>query len=125
MSPTAPRVERARQIADMIRAALPADLAGVVVTFNGTEVPQGAPDGAVIVLPPRLAFPTYHQVETTWEVCVTAGPTDNHIVSWSRVDAIIAAIAPSLDFTDAEPTSFQPTAGPTLPAYVLTYTDPE
>jgi hypothetical protein len=124
MSP-APRVERAQQIADLIRAALPADLSDVVVTMNGLEVPQGAPDGAVIVLPPRLTFPTYDTTEATWEVCVTAGPVDNHIVSWERVDAIIAAIAPGLDFTTAEPAAFQPTAGPALPAYTLIYTDPE
>ncbi|GAA3342977.1 hypothetical protein GCM10017714_33630 [Curtobacterium pusillum] len=122
---TGPRIERAAAIADTIRAALPDDLADVLVTFDGTQVPQGAPGGAVIVLPPRLTFPTYTQTETTWEVCVTAGPFDNHMVAWDRIDQIIAAIAPGLDFTEAEPSAFQPTAGQALSAYVLTYTDPE
>ena len=122
---TGPRLARAAQIANMVRAALPDDLADVVVTFDGTQVPQGAPTGAVIVLPPRLTFPTYTQTEATWEVCVTAGPFDNHMVALDRIDQIMAAIAPGLDFTDAEPSAFQPTAGPALSAYVLTYTDPE
>lgn len=122
---TGPRLERAAQIAETIRTALPDNLAAVVVTFDGTQVPQGAPDGAVVILPPRLTFPTYDQVEATWEVCVTAGPFDNHMVAWDRIDQIIAAIAPGLDFTEGEPTAFQPTAGQALSAYLLTYTDPE
>ncbi len=122
---TGPRLERAAQITAALRECLTDDLTSVVVTFDGTQVPQGAPDGAVIVLPPRLTFPTYHLVEATWEVCVTAGPFDNHMAAWDRIDQIIAAIAPGLDFTEGEPSAFQPTAGPALSAYVLTYTDPE
>jgi hypothetical protein len=121
-----PRTERAGQIAEMIRDALrTADIDAALVTVNGLEVPQGAPDGAVIILPPRLTFPTYDQTETTWELCVTAGPVDNHLVAWDRIDSIVAAIAPGLDVTVAEPASFAPSAGPNLSAYLLTYTDPE
>ncbi|PZE84159.1 hypothetical protein [Curtobacterium sp. MCBD17_032] len=121
-----PRTERAQQIADLIDNAVRTDgLDGVLVTINGLEVPQGAPDGAVIILPPRLTFPTYHQTEATWELLVTAGPVDNHIVAWDRIDSIVAAIAPGLDVTVAEPASFAPNAGPPLSAYLLTYTDPE
>lgn len=123
---TGPRLIRASAIAEAIRDTLEdADLAAVVVTIDGREVPQWAPDGAVVILPPRLTFPTYDSTTVAFEVVVTAGPADQHLAAWDRMDQIIAAIAPGMDFRDAEPASFQPNAGPVLPAYTLTYDDPE
>lgn len=121
-----PRVRRATAVADTIRDTLAdAGLADVVVTIDSRDIPQWAPAGAVAILPPRMTFPTYDSTTVAFDVVVTAGPPDQYLAAWDLMDRIIAALAPAMDLRDAEPASFQPTAGPTLPAYTLTYDDPE
>ena len=123
-----PRVERARQImADLLESLEAAGLDDVTVTFDGTKVPAASRlrSGSVILLkPPSLTFPTYDSTEIEWSVVIVSGPHNNVLAAWDRIDTIIEALAPQMDFADATPADFQPLEGPTIPAYALTYNDP-
>ena len=122
---SAPRVVRAREIAAEISEALEeAGVTGVLDTLDGAKVAAASrvsAGGAIHIRPPSLKFPTYHHTEATWTLLVVYGSPTEQIASWTRLDEIIAAIAPSLDVTVATPSSFE--GKPPIPAYELTFTD--
>jgi len=126
---TSPRIERANEIAAEISEALEAaGVEDVKVTLDPRDVAQHArlkAGGAIQIRPPALRFPTYHHTEATWTIVVAYGTADALLASWTRLDEIIAALAPSLDVTVAQPSSFETNdrREAPIPAYELTFAD--
>lgn len=117
-----PRYDEAEQLVATIQAAVAA-LPSVTVTLDPGEVPSGSRSGVVLVTPPDLAFPTWDETESTWELVVVAGTLTNYLAAWKLIDSIIDAIetAQSVNLDSAEPGRFQPpNNAAALPAYTLT-----
>ena len=122
---SAPRVERALEIVEEIRASLEeAGLSDVLVTLDGSKIAAAArlsAGGAIHIRPPSLKFPTHSHTFATWTIVIVYGTPTEQVASWTRLDEIIAAIAPDLDVTVAQPSSWE--GKPPIPAYELTFTD--
>ncbi|MDJ1115342.1 hypothetical protein [Microbacterium dauci] len=120
-----PRIERAEQLVDEIRAALDAaDLPKVLSTLDSKHVESAARHGVVLVAAPRLTFDgPFGDVQTAYELHVVAGPADNYLAAWERIDQIIDVLAGRINLATGEPGGFQPLRGETIPAYTLTLND--
>jgi hypothetical protein len=120
-----PRTERAAALITEIRALLvAAGLAVVHVTVNPADIIKAMPGGAVVITPPDLAFPTFYRADITWELWAIAGPGNDPLAAWDRLDAIVAALTVPLALDVARSDAFQPLGTlPPLPAYVLTFTE--
>ena len=124
------RLERAGEFVDACEAALDAaGVAGVTVTTNGLKVPAASRirnGGGVVIRPPSLTFSTWGaDPEAEWTVVLVSGPANDPVAAWARLDDMIAALAPALAVTRAEPDSWLPrdSKEQSLPAYVLTIND--
>lgn len=121
------RIDRATLIADTLRARVreDPDLADVIVTLDPNNVPAQAERGVVIVRPPRLKMTdSYNVIDTEWDVLVIAGPPQDWLTAWARIDDILDAIIPGIAFTEGEPDTYGGNATrPGLPCYRLTYID--
>ncbi len=122
-----PRIERAHKLAADIRAVLAA--AGetrVHVTLNTLEVESASRGGVVLIAPPDLAFGgPWGDVQAEYEVYVIAGPADNLLAAWERIDTIIQALVEGdINLRHGKPGGFHgaPTS-PELSAYILTLND--
>ncbi|RWZ52935.1 hypothetical protein ELQ90_03090 [Labedella phragmitis] len=109
-------------VADITNALEAAGLEDARATLNALEVPSGARHGVVVVSPPTLDFSSsWGDPTASWELHIIAGPPDNYLAAWERIDTIIdALVAGHINLKSAEPGQFQPTQGPALPAYTLT-----
>lgn len=120
----APRIERAQRLVDELRDVL--DAAGldkVIATFDAQRVPSGSRNGIVVVGPPKLTFaPPFTEAE--FSLHVIAGPADNYLAAWERIDTIIAALdAGGINLADGEPGAYEVMNGSPIPAYTLTLND--
>lgn len=94
------------------------------VTLNGATAGSAAQAGShvVVIGPPSLEFPTWHQVESTFTIWLVAGP--DHITGWDRLDVMLERLAGPLELEDATPeTLTDPSTGADFPAYRCTTTD--
>lgn len=94
------------------------------VTLNGATAGSAAQSGAhvVVIGPPSLQFPTWHQIESTFTIWLVAGP--DHITGWDRLDVMLERLAGPLELESAEPESLaDPSSGTDFPAYRCTTSD--
>lgn len=117
-----PRIVHAETLRDRLQAALnDADLTGATASLDARDIPSGARHGIVIVAPPDMTFPTFTQTEITHELAVIAGPADNLLKAWERLDAMVEAIRRAgFDLDAARGDMFKPLHGSPLPGYTLT-----
>lgn len=124
--PTAPRIVRALALVDELQTILTtAGLTKVTVTIDENKVLSGARHGVVIVLPPDLTFePPYGDVQAAYELLIVAGPHDNYLVAWDRIDNIIQAfVQADVNLAEAKPATYEPLNGDPLNAYTVTLND--
>ncbi len=116
------RVTYARELADRMTAALDTpELVNVLVTLDALKIPSAARNGVIHIAPPGLRFPTFTQVESTFEVTIISGPPQDVVTAWERLDRIIDALVTArLDLASAEPDYFVTKNGTGYPAYTLT-----
>lgn len=76
----------------------------------------------VIVKPPRLEYPTFGTTNAEWSVIVAAGPADDYVAAWDRLDEVLDAIAQPLGAESAEPSTYKVSDTKGYPAYVLKIT---
>ncbi|NQX26834.1 hypothetical protein HQQ81_05645 [Microbacteriaceae bacterium VKM Ac-2854] len=125
MPDTAPRLTAALELRDLIAAALAdADLAKVTATIDLGDAASAAREGCVVVSLPNLDWTeSFYDVAIEWEVNVIAGPADNYVAAWTRIDAIIHALELSrLPLLKGKPAQYQPLSGQKLPGFTLTLT---
>lgn len=114
------RRARAEALLGEIRDALTdADLADVLVTMDPSSTYGGYSTGLVIVMPPRLAFTSWGETEETTTLHVAAGPFDDILTAWDRLDLIIDALrAAHINLASGEPQPLIVSPGePPLPGY--------
>lgn len=118
------RLDKARALVDDVQAAIDAaGLEKVTATVDAAHVASGSRHGVVVVSPPELEFETFGgDADLTWELHVIAGPAENYLAAWERIDQIISALeASDLPLHRAKPGAWEPiTPGPPLPAYTIT-----
>lgn len=122
----APRLERAHRLVSELRTALDAaDLSQVGATVDAGEIPSGARDGIVCVAAPKLRFDgAFGQVQAAYELHVIAGPADDYLAAWERLDIIVQALVEAdFNLSDGEPAAYAGMHGEPLPAYTLTLND--
>lgn len=118
---TAPRIANAQALKASIRTMLDtAELTAVMVSLDPLDIPSGSRRGIVVISPPDLTFTTFTQTEVTHELAAIAGPADNILAAWERLDEIIEALrAGGLDMTTARGDMFAAKNGPNLPGYTI------
>lgn len=117
-----PRIDYADQLRDEITSMLVnAGISKVTVTLDPIDIPSGSRHGVIVISPPDLAFPTFAHTDADYELAVVAGPADNLLAAWRRLDEILDALqAGQLDMQHARGDMFAPKAGPQLPGYTIT-----
>lgn len=117
-----PRIDAALVLLAELRTMLDAaELQKVIVSIDPLDIPSGARHGIVVISPPDLTFPTYSQTEAEYELSAIAGPADNVLAAWERLDAIIEALRiGGLSMVTARGDMFAPKNGPALPGYTIT-----
>lgn len=117
------RITRGQQLRDQIDGMLvAAGLPDVVVTLDVGRAHNGYRNGFVLVVPPRLNFTTWTEVEETWTLQIAAGPYDDPLAAWAVLDGILEALREGrLNMADAEPNPIQVVSNePAWPGYVVT-----
>ena len=125
---TAPRLAQARALETDVRDALDAaDLHEVIATLDANLIPSGSRAGIVVIAAPKLTFDgPFGDVQTAFELHVVAGPADDYLRAWDRIDTIIQALVDGrINLRDGEAGSYQPQHGSAIPAYTLTMNDVE
>lgn len=111
--------------AQLTEAAAPFADAVTVLTNPADAVPiLQAGLCAVIVSPPVLRFPTWHETRAEWSVTITAGPSlsADHAAGWALVDQAAADLfGGGLALDKATPTAFDDLQGSRYPAYVYEF----
>lgn len=110
------------QQAERIKARVEEILGDLVdlVTLDGVGI-KAQTRAAVVILAPRVTFPTFGERDTTFRLAAVAGPADRPIVAWRQLDAILDALeAGGLNLAEAEPGSFDLAGAGRLPAYEIT-----
>lgn len=123
---TAPRIQQAKALVASLRDALDAaDLEAVTVTTDALLIPSGARQGIVVVAAPELDFSAgFGHVATAWEIHVIAGPADNYLAAWERIDTIIQAFVDGdVNLANGKPGAYGAHDGQTIPCYTLTTND--
>lgn len=117
-----PRIDYARELIAELRTMLDAaDLAQVMVSIDPLDIPSGARHGIVVISPPDLTFTTYTQTEAAYELAAIAGPADNLLAAWERLDGILEALrVGGLNMDTARGDMFAPKNGQPLPGYTIT-----
>ena len=95
--------------------------AAVHVTLDAVTIPQLAPRGAVFIEPPKLAFPTYHEVDVTHDVNLIAGPPGDPLAALAVIDQMLDKLQlAGLNISKATPATYKPKLGEPLACYTLT-----
>ena len=120
-------VERIQSIIDAVNDPDPLvpdglqDAEKITVTIDPTLVPSGSRHGIVLVALPTLSSPNFAAIDVKWEVHVIAGPADNWIAAWDRIDSILQVLFDgNVNIDSAEPANYPALNGPPIPAYTLT-----
>lgn len=110
------------QARELVRQITEVDAPGVHVTLDATEVYAHARGGVILVQLEKITYPAWSpaEPETSFQVHIIAGPHDQPLAAWQRIDAITGVLhAGGLNIATATPTSFAPGTGPALPAFTL------
>lgn len=118
------RLDKARALAADVQAVIhAAGLTKALATVDAAHIPSGSRYGIVVVSPPELTFETFGgDPALVWELHIIAGPAENYLAAWERIDEILAALEDSdLPLSTAKPGAWESvTNGPDLPAYTVT-----
>lgn len=110
------------QQAERIKARVEEILGDLVdlVTLDGVGIkPQTR--AAVVILAPKISFPTFGERDTTFRLAAVAGPADRPLTAWKQLDEILDALElGGLNLADAEPGTFDLAGAGRLPAYEIT-----
>lgn len=128
---TGPRVAAAATLIARIAAAVepvePVDGGHVTVTGDVRTLDRviDTRPGIVLVTPaPALRFPALGVVECDWKVILAAGPADDDLEAWGRLDVILEALRDTdlaVHMTEAAPAQLARPDNPAgIPAYELT-----
>lgn len=111
-------LEAGRELRDRVEEAL----GGLVdlVTLDGAGIkPQTR--GAVFIMPPKVTYPTFNTREMEWTLVAVAGPAQNPLRAWERLDPILTRLEDEgFNLKSAEPASFSLAQSGTIPAYEIT-----
>lgn len=126
-----PRVDRAAGLlAELEQAVADLDAGDGLPTVTGdSRKLDTAPTrpGIVVLAPaPRMSFPAPGIVECAWELLCAAGPADDELQAWGRLDELVEAIRGRLGLrlTEAEPAGHTRPDNPVpLHGYRLTVTE--
>ncbi|SDH16127.1 hypothetical protein SAMN04515691_2987 [Leifsonia sp. 98AMF] len=120
-------LDLAHELVEDVRAALDAaGLEDVHATLDAGEIPSAARAGVVCVSAPTITFESWSEPAMAFELNAVAGPADNYLAAWARLDLILNALhAGQLNLKRAEPGGFAQLNGPVLPAYTITTNDLE
>lgn len=120
-------IQRAEDLATEIQHHLDDAALGHPVTaiydMNRADPVLSAGASLVAVLPPKQTFKTLAITENEWTLLLVAGPVDDHLAAWSKIDRITLALRDPLNIETADPAEYQMKAGPAYPAYTLTFTE--
>lgn len=113
----------ASELAGLASQAL-TGLEDVTVTADLTEVPSALAGGHLVVAvrPPSLEVPGWREVIATWEVYLIAGPAEDQLSAWERLDSALFHLLDALDADEVRPDAFTDLQNATYPAFVLTTT---
>ncbi|MDF2826870.1 MAG: hypothetical protein K0R01_153 [Mycobacterium sp.] len=116
-----PRIDHAEQLRDKLREVLDAqNLPDVAATIDARDIPSGARHGIVVISPPDLEFTTYTQTSADTELSVVAGPADNLLAAWRKLDAILEALRlGGIPMLSARGDLFRQHHGDPLPGYTV------
>lgn len=81
-----------------------------------------AGEAVVVLNPPTVAYPTWTEVDATWQAWVLAGPATDTDTAWGVLDTLRDALAGPFEIDRAEPNTFTDAQGTAWPALVLTFT---
>ncbi|MGO2659589.1 hypothetical protein [Mycetocola reblochoni] len=103
------------------RALDAADLADVAVITDGTLALSYTDPGVVFISPPTIEFTTFALTDTTFELDVIQGTTQNLSLAQARIAEIIVALSDGgVNLATAKPATWNGAMGQTHPAYTLT-----
>ncbi len=111
-------MERANQLRDHLEVQLGplVDL----VTIDGAGV-KPSTRAALVIFPPEISFPTFHERETTWKLAAVAAPADRPVIAWEALDKILDRLQEiRMNIATASPGSFDLAGAGSLPAYEIT-----
>lgn len=116
-----------RAAAEQLRAEVAAAVGDLATaTLSPTEAANrlGAGGAVVVIVPPRLEFPTMGHTTAEWELIVASGPSTDYLRAWDTLSAVVGALREPFGLETAEPNGFEAQGGRTYPAYVVrtTYT---
>lgn len=96
----------------------------VTGTLDLAEAASALSAGQLVVCPrpPALEVPTWHELTATWEIILAAGPSDQTVAAWDRLDAALFALLEPLAVEETRPDAFLDNQSTTWPAMVLTTT---
>lgn len=116
------RIEQGAALVLKLAAALEvAGLDKALATLDAAHVASGSRYGVLVVSPGTLTFEDWGEPSMAWEVHVIAGPANDYLAAWDKIDAMIQAlVVAQINLRSGEPGQFQPLVGEPLPAYTLT-----
>lgn len=117
-----PRLEQAAKLVTLVGAAFTdAGLDKATATTNALHVTSGARHGIAVIAPPSLTFPDWDAPAVEWTVHLVAGPANDFLASWEKLDALLEALfAAQLNLKSAEPAGYETREGTVIPAYTVT-----
>ena len=118
---TSPRILQAQQIVAQIEAIIAdSDLDKITVTLDSKLVPSGSRNGVILVGLPDLRSDNFATLAPSWTVNIIAGPPDNYLAAWDRIDTILEVLFQGeLNIDTATPSNFPALTGAAIPAYTL------
>lgn len=118
----APRIAAAHALKERVQLALDtAGLTGAIASIDPLDITSGSRNGIVVISPPDLTFTTWTITDATFTLSAIAGPADNLLAAWQRLDEIVEALrVANLDMVDARGDMFAPKEGSPLPGYTIT-----
>lgn len=128
---TSPRVTRGRELLaelpGMLAAANLDGHAEVTITDDVRKLDKAKLLPGIIVLQPvpSLTFPAPGIVAISWQLLIVAGPADDVLAAWDRLDALLEALrVGGLHIESAEPGDYPRPDNPVpLPGYTVTVAD--
>lgn len=113
----------AQEILDTALDAL-AEVEDVTGTLDLAEAASALSAGHLVVCPrpPELEIPTWSELTATWEIILAAGPSDQTVAAWSRLDTALLALIEPLAIETTRPDALLDNQSTSWPALVLTTT---
>lgn len=98
-------------------------LGGTHATLDPVEAIAAVQAGEAVVLvtPPKVSYPTYHQAEAEWTLYAVPGLA-TRAETWDAIDDIVEQLRVVLDVDEVRPYDWQPDNGAPMVAAEITVT---